>query len=330
MRRREFIKAIAGSGVAWPLAAHAEQGELVRHVGVLIGRAAADAETMEDVGAFAQGLAELGWTIGRNVRIEYRYADARDPETFRKYAKEVVALAPDVVLAAGTPSVAALQQSSRSIPVVFVTVTDPVGAGFVDSLAKPGGNITGFMLSEYSLNAKLLELLKQIEPSVRRAAVLRDSLNPAGMAQYGTIQAVASSVGVEVSPINVRDAGEIERAVADFARSANVGMVVTGSASATAHRELIIALAAQYKLPAVYASRFNVTLGGLISYGPNRVEQYRRAAGYIDLILKGEKPADLPVQAPTNYELIINLKTAKALGLTVPQTLLASANELIE
>jgi ABC-type uncharacterized transport system substrate-binding protein len=329
MRRREFIKVIAGSGVAWPLAAHAQPGERVRRIGVLIARAAADAETSEDVGAFAQGLAELGWTIGRNVRIEYRYG-ANDPETFRKYAREVVALAPDVVLAAGTPSVAALLQSSRSIPIVFVTVTDPVGAGFVDSLAKPGGNITGFMLSEYSMNAKLLELLKQIEPGVRRAAVLRDSLNPAGMAQYGTIQAVASSLGVEVSPINVRDAGEIERAVADFARSANVGLVVTGSASATRHRELIIALAAQHKLPAVYASRFNVTLGGLVSYGPNRVEQFRRAAGYIDRILKGEKPADLPVQAPTNYELIINLKTAKALGLTVPQTLLTSANELIE
>jgi putative ABC transport system substrate-binding protein len=329
MRRREFIKVIAGSGVAWPLAAHAQQGERVRRIGVLLARAVADAEATEDVGAFAQGLAELGWTIGRNVRIEYRYA-ANDPETIRKYAKEMVALAPDVVLTAGTPSVAALQQSSRSIPIVFTAVTDPVGAGLVDSLAKPGGNITGFMLSEYSLNAKLLELLKQIEPSVRRAAVLRDSRNPAGMAQYGTIQAVASSVGVEVSPINVGDAREIERAVAAFARSANTGLVVTGSASATTHRELIIALAAQHKLPAVYASRFNVTLGGLISYGPNRVDQFRRAAGYIDRILKGEKPADLPVQAPTNYELIINLKTAKALGLTVPQTLLASANEVIE
>jgi len=301
----------------------------MRRIGVLLARAVADAEATEDVGAFAQGLAELGWTIGRNVRIEYRYA-ANDPETIRKYAKEMVALAPDIVLAAGTPSVAALQQSSRSIPIVFTAVTDPVGAGFVDSLAKPGGNITGFMLSEYSLNAKLLELLKLIEPSVRRAAVLRDSLNPAGMAQYGTIQAVASSLGVEVSPINVRDAGEIERAVAAFARSANGGLVVTGSASATTHRELIIALAARHKLPAVYSSRFNVTLGGLISYGPSRVEQFRRAAGYVDRILKGEKPADLPVQAPTNYELIINLKTAKALGLTVPQTLLTSANELIE
>ena len=329
MRRREFIKIIAGSGVPWPLAAHAQQGERVRRIGVLIGQAAADTETTEEVGAFAQGLAELGWTIGRNVRIEYRYAGG-DRSSIQKYAMELAALTPDVILASGTPSVAALQQSSRSLPIVFTVVSDPVGAGFVDSLAKPGGNITGFMLSEYSLNAKLLELLKQIEPSVKRAAVLRDSLNPAGMAQFATIQAVASSVGVEVSPINVRDASEIERAVAAFARSTNGGLVVTGSASATTHRELIIALAARHKLPAVYASRFNVTLGGLISYGPSRVEQFRRAASYVDRILKGEKPADLPVQAPTNYELVINLKTAKALDLTVPPTLLARATEVID
>lgn len=329
MRRREFIKVIAGLGVAWPLAAHAQQGERVRRIGVLISRAAADAETTGDLGAFAQGLAELGWTIGRNVRIEYRYAGG-DPATIHKYAVEFAALAPDVVLVAGTPSVAALQQSSRSLPIVFTAVSDPVGAGFVDSLAKPGGNITGFMLAEYSLNAKLLELLKQIEPSVRRAAVLRDSLNPAGMAQFGTIQAVASSLGIEVSAINVRDPSEIERAVAAFARSAKAGLVVTGSASATRHRELIIALAAQHKLPAVYASRYNVTLGGLISYGPNRVEQFRLAAGYVDRILKGEMPADLPVQAPTNYELVVNLRTAKALGLVVAPALLASATEVIE
>ena len=329
MRRREFIKIIAGSGVPWPLAAHAQQGERVRRIGVLIGQAVADTETTEEVGAFAQGLAELGWTIGRNVRIEYRYAGG-DRSTIQKYAMELAALTPDVILASGTPSVAALQQSSRSLPIVFTVVSDPVGAGFVDSLAKPGGNVTGFMLSEYSLNAKLLELLKQIEPSVKRAAVLRDSLNPAGMAQFATIQAVASSVGVEVSPINVRDASEIERAIAAFARSTNGGLVVTGSASATTHRELIIALAARHKLPAVYASRFNVTLGGLISYGPSRVDQFRRAAGYVDRILKGEKPADLPVQAPTNYELVINLKTAKALDLTVPPTLLARATEVID
>jgi putative ABC transport system substrate-binding protein len=329
MRRRELIKIIGGSVLAWSPAARAQQAERMRRVGVLINRAATDPEATEDLGAFAQGLAELGWIIGRNVRIEYRYAGG-DPETFHKYAMELVALAPDVVLASGTPNVAALQQSSRSLPIVFTVVSDPVGAGFVDSLAKPGGNITGFMLNEYSLNAKLLELLKQIEPSVRRAAVLRDSANPAGMAQFGTIQAVATSVGVEVSPINVRDASEIERAVAAFARSANGGLVVTGSASATSHRELIIALAARHKLPAVYANRFLVTVGGLISYGPNRVEQFRRAASYVDRILKGEKPTDLPVQAPTNYELVINLKTAKALGLTVPQTLLTSATEVIE
>jgi ABC-type uncharacterized transport system substrate-binding protein len=329
MRRREFIKIIAGPALAWPLAARAQQGERVRRIGVLTARTATDPEATEDIGAFAQGLAELGWTIGRNVRIEYRYA-AGDPEAFRKYAKEMVALAPDVILAAGTPSVAALQQSSRSLPIVFTTVTDPVGAGFVDSVAKPGGNTTGFMLSEYSLNAKLLELLKQVVPGVKRAAVLRDSANPAGMAQFGTIQAVAASVGVEVIPINVRDASEIEHAVAAFARTANGGLVVTGSAAATAHRNLIIELAARHKLPAVYASRYNVTVGGLISYGPDRVDQFRRAAGYVDRILKGEKPADLPVQAPTNYELVINLKTAKALGLTIPQTLLASATEVIE
>jgi putative ABC transport system substrate-binding protein len=329
MRRREFIKIIGGSVLAWSPAARAQQAERIRRVGVLTNRAATDPESTEDLGAFAQGLAELGWTIGRNVRIEYRYAGS-DPETFHKYAMELVALTPDVILAAGTPSVAALQQSSRSLPIVFTVVSDPVGAGFVDSLAKPGGNITGFMQNEYSLNAKLLELLKQIEPGVRRAAVLRDSANPAGMAQFGAIQAVATSVGVEVSPINVRDASEIERAVAAFARSANGGLVVTGSASATSHRDLIIALAARHKLPAVYASRFNVTAGGLISYGPNPVEQFRRAASYVDRILKGDKPTDLPVQAPTNYELVINLKTAKALGLQVPQTLLTSATEMIE
>jgi len=301
----------------------------VRRIGVLTARTATDPESTEDIGAFAQGLAELGWTIGRNVRIEYRYA-AGNPEMFHKYAKEMAALAPEVILASGTPSVAALQQASRSLPIVFTAVTDPVGAGFVDSVAQPGGNTTGFMLSEYSLNTKLLELLKQVAPGVRRAAVLRDSANPAGIAQFGTIQAVASSVGVEVSPINVRDASEIEHAVAAFARSANGGLVVTGSAAATTHRELIIALAARHKLPAVYASRFNVTVGGLISYGPDRVDQFRRAAGYVDRILKGEKPADLPVQAPTSYELVINLKTPKALGLTIPQTLLASATEVIE
>jgi putative ABC transport system substrate-binding protein len=329
MRRREFIKIIAGPALAWPLAAHAQQGERVRRIGALINRAAGDPEAADSIGAFVQGMGELGWTIGGNVRIEYRYG-AANPDAFRKYASELVTLAPDVILAAGTLSVAALQHISRSVPIVFTLVSDPVGAGVVDSLARPGGNATGFMLSEYSLSGKWLELLKQIAPQLTRAAVLRDSANPAGSAQFGAIQAVAPSLGVAVSPINVRDASEIERAIAAFARSANGGLVVTGSASATTHRELIIALAARHKLPALYTDRFAVASGGLISYGPNFVDQFRRAAGYVDRILKGEKPADLPVQAPTNYELVINLKTAKALGLAVPQVLLASATEVIE
>ena len=329
MKRREFITFIGGAVAAWPLAARAQQGERVRRIGVLIARAAGDPEAADSVGAFVQGLGQLGWTIGGNVRIEYRYG-AGNPDAFRKYAAELVALAPDVILASGTLSVAALQQISRSVPIVFTLVSDPVGAGLVDSLARPGGNATGFMLSEYSLSGKWLELLKQIAPHLTRAAVLRDPTNPAGSAQFGAIQAMAPSLGMAVSPINVRDASEIERAVGTFARSANGGLVVTGSASATTHRELIIALAARHKLPAVYTSRFNVTIGGLISYAPNFVDQFRRAADYVGRILKGEKPADLPVQAPTSYELIINLKTAKALGLTIPTILLASANEAIE
>jgi putative ABC transport system substrate-binding protein len=263
------------------------------------------------------------------VRIEYRYGSG-NPEVIRKYASELVALAPDVILAAGTLSVAALQQVSRSVPIVFTLVSDPVGAGVVDSLARPGGNATGFMLSEYSVSGKWLELLKQIAPELKRVAVLRHSGNPAGIAQFGAIQAVAPSLGLQVSPINVHDASEIERGVATFARSANGGLVVTGSATATIHRELIITLAARHKLPAVYTDRFAVASGGLISYGPDFLDQFRRAAGYADRVLKGEKAADLPVQAPTKYELVVNLKAAKALGLSVPQTLLASASEVIE
>jgi putative ABC transport system substrate-binding protein len=274
-------------------------------------------------------MGELGWRIGGNLRIEYRYS-AGNPELFRKYASELVALAPDVILAAGTLSVAGLQQLSRSIPIVFTSVSDPVGAGIVDSLARPGGNATGFMVAEYSVSGKWLELLKQIAPELKRVAVLRHSGNPAGIAQFGAIQAMAASLGVAVIPIDVQDAGEIERAVAAFARSANGGMVVTGSATATIYRELIIALAARYRLPAVYTDRFAAANGGLLSYGPDFVDQYRRAAGYVDRVLKGEKPADLPVQAPTKYALVINLKTAKALGLSFPQTLLAGANEVIE
>jgi putative tryptophan/tyrosine transport system substrate-binding protein len=329
MRRREFIKVIAGSGVAWPLAAHAQHGERVRRIGVLLNRAAGDPEAADSIGAFVQGMGELGWRIGGNLRIEYRYS-AGNPELFRKYASELVALAPDAILAASTLSVASLQQFSRSIPIVFTSVSDPVGAGIADSLARPGGNATGFMLAEYSVSGKWLELLKQVAPELKRVAVLRHSANPAGIAQFGAIQAVAASLGVAVSPIDVQDASEIERAVAAFVRSAIGGMIVTGSATATIHRELIITLAARYKLPAVYTDRFAVASGGLISYGPSFVDQFRRAASYVDRILKGEKPADLPVQAPTKYALVINLKTAKALGLSVPQTLLASADEVIE
>ena len=328
MRRREFIATLGGAA-AWPMVARAQQPERPRRIGVLMNRTADDPETSSFVGAFAQGLAELGWTIGRNVRIEYRWG-ANDADLDRIYAAELVALAPEVILAAGTLSVAALQRVTRTLPVVFVTVTDPVGAGLVDSLAQPGGNTTGFMLFEYSLSGKWLELLKQIAPGVTRAAVLRDPANPAGSTQFAAIQAVAQSLGVEVTPASVRDAGEIERAVTAFARLSNGGLIVTGSASTSGYGETIIKLAARHKLPAVYPNRFSILAGGLICYGPDRIDMYRRAAGYIDRILKGEKPADLPVQAPTKYELVINLKTAKALGLEVPQSLLARADEVIE
>jgi putative ABC transport system substrate-binding protein len=295
----------------------------------MINRAPGDPEAVDAVAAFSQGLGKLGWSIGDNVRIEYRFG-AGDADVSRRIAAELIALAPDIILASGTVAVAALQQLSPAIPVVFTIVTDPVAAGFVDSIARPGGNITGFMQSEYSLNSKLLELLKQIAPQITHAAVLRDLANPAGPSQFSAIQAVASSQGMTVSPIGVRDAKEIERAISAVARSTNGGLIVTGSASATVHRDLIVTLAAQHKIPAIYSDRFIVTRGGLISYGPDRLDQFRRAAGYVDRILKGEKPADLPVQAPTKYELVVNLKTAKALGLTVPQTLLASADEVFD
>jgi putative ABC transport system substrate-binding protein len=328
MRRREFL-GVFGGAAAWPLAARAQQPEQMRRIGVLINRAADDPEAPGFVGAFAQGLAELGWAIGRNVRIDYRWS-AGNADAVHKYAAELIALAPDAVLASGTLSVAALKHATPSVPIVFTLVTDPVGAGVVDSLSRPGGNATGFMLLEYSSSGKWLELLKQIAPRLTRVAVLRDPTNPAGSAQFGAIQSVAPSLGIEVSPINVSSASEIERAVAAFARSANGGLIVTGSATATVHRTLIITLAARHKLPAVYSNRFNIAAGGLISYGADPADQFRRAAGYVDRILKGEKPADLPVQAPTKYELVINLKTAKALGLTVPPQIVARADEVIE
>ena len=330
MKRREFIALLGGTAaISWPLAARAQQGQRVRRIGVLMNLASDDAEEQARIAAFHQGLQQLGWTVGRNVQIDYRWG-AGNADRIRKFAAELVALAPDVILSAGSPSVAALQQATRTVPVVFVTVVDPVSSGFVDSLAQPGGNITGFAQYEYSIGGKWLELLKEIAPGITRAGVIRDAALTAGGGQLGVIQAVAPSVGVEVIPISVRDAGEIERAITAFARSPNGGLIVTGSTLAGVHRDLIVTLAAQHKLPAVYYARYFVVGGGLISYGPGFVDQYRDAASYVDRILKGEKPADLPVQTPTKYELVINLKTARALGLDVPPTLRARADEVIE
>jgi putative ABC transport system substrate-binding protein len=333
MRRREFITLLGSAAVApamlWPLAARAQQPERVRSIGILLPARADDAESQVRVGAFLQALALLGWTIGRNVRIDTRWATA-NAAGIRRHAAELAALAPDVILAHGASTVGPLLQATRTVPIVFPVVVDPVGAGFVDSLARPGGNATGFMSVEYSISGKWLELLKQIAPGVTRVAVLRDSTQGSGTSQFAAIQSVTPSLRVEINPVNLRDATEIERAVAAFARSPNGGLIVTSGAGAQLHRDLIIPLAARHKLPAVYSERFFVAAGGLISYGSDFIDQYRRAAGYVDRILKGEKPADLPVQAPTKYELVINLKTAKALGLTVPPSLLARADEVIE
>jgi len=314
---------------AWPLSARAQQGERMRRVGVLLPAAADDAEFQAWVGAFLQGLGQLGWTIGRNVRIDIRWATA-NADGIRRHAAELAALAPDVILAHGASTVGPLLQATRTVPIVFVNVADPVGAGFVDSLARPGGNATGFASFEYSLSGKWPELLKQIMPGMTRVAVLRDPTTPSGSGQFGVIQAMAPSLRMEVGPINVRDPGEIERSVTAFSRSANGGLIVAASPGALVHRDLIISLAARHRLPAVYFERLFVAAGGLISYGADEIDQYRQAAGYVDRILKGEKPSDLPVQAPTKYELVINLKTAKALGLDVPPTLLARADEVIE
>jgi putative tryptophan/tyrosine transport system substrate-binding protein len=328
MRRRDFITLLGGAAAAWPLAAHAQQPDRIRRIGAFAG-IEDDAEGQARFAAFLQGLRQLGWTDGRNVRIDYRWGGG-DADNIRKHAAELAALAPDVILAAGAAVVGPLLQATRTVPIVFVVVPDPVGAGFVESLARPGGNATGLISFEYSISAKWLELLKQIAPGVTRAAVLRDPAISTGIGQFGAIQAVAPSLGMEVIPVNVRDAGEIERAIAAFARPSNGGLIVTGSALVVVHRDLIITLAARHKLPAVFYERNFVAGGGLISYGPDYLDEFRRAAGYVDRILKGEKPADLPVQAPTKYKLVINLKTAKTLGLTMPPTLLATADEVIE
>jgi putative tryptophan/tyrosine transport system substrate-binding protein len=328
MRRREFI-ALLGGAVAWPLAARAQQPERMRRIGVLTPFPADDAEGHARLTAFAQALQQLGWTVGQNVRVDYRWGPG-NAETMRKYATELVALSPDVVLAYSSAAVPPLLEASRSVPIVFAGVADPVAAGFVESLARPGGNATGFTVYEYSISGKWLELLKEIAPRVTRAAVLRELGIAPGLAQFGAIQALAPSLGVELRPIDVRDAKEIERALAAFAQGSDGGIIVIGSPRAAIQRDLIIALAAKHRLPAVYNARFFPAAGGLISYGPDFLDQSRRAAGYVDRILKGEKPADLPVQAATKYELVINLKTAKTLGLDMPTSVLARADEVIE
>jgi putative ABC transport system substrate-binding protein len=328
VRRREFITLISGAAAAWPLVARAQQVERMRRIGVLMNTAAEDPEGQARNTAFVQALQQLGWTEGRNARIDTRWGT--DAGSTRKYAAELVALAPDVILASSSTATSALQQTTRTVPIVFVTVIDPVGAGYVESLARPGGNLTGFSLFEYGLSGKWPELLKEIAPRVTRVAVLRDTAVGSGVGQYAIIQAVAPSLGVELRPIDLRDAGEIERAVVAFARAPNGGLISVGAPSLVVHRNLIITLAAHHQLPAVYPFPYFARSGGLISYGPDIIDQYRPAAGYVDRILKGEKPADLPVQAPTKYQLAINLKTAKALGLEVPMTLLARADEVIE
>jgi putative tryptophan/tyrosine transport system substrate-binding protein len=328
MKRREFISLFCGAAVAWPLGVRAQQGERVRRIGVLMYLPADDPEGQARFAAFTQALKQLGWSDGRNLRIDIRWANADD---IRSHAMELAALAPDVLVAGtGTATAAPLLQATRTVPIVFVSVIDPVGAGFVASLAQPGGNATGFTIFEFSMSGKWLEVLKEIAPGVTRAAVLRDPAVASGIGQFGAVQIVAPSLGVQVTPVDVRDAGEIERALTAFARGLNGGLIVTGTALAFVHRDLIISLANRHRLPAVYWHRRFVASGGLISYGPDTIDPFRRAAGYVDRILKGEKPADLPVQAPTKYELVINLKTAQALGLEVPATLLARADEVIE
>jgi putative tryptophan/tyrosine transport system substrate-binding protein len=328
MKRREFISLLGGAA-AWPLAARAQQPKQMRRIGVLTPFPADDAEGHARLTAFTQALQQSGWTVGQNVRIDYRWGPG-SPATMRKHATELIALEPDVILALTTAAVGPLLEASRTVPIVFVTVADPVAAGYVETLARPGGNATGFTPYEYSISGKWLELLKEIAPRVTRAAVLRDTSLAVGLAQFGAIQVLAPSLGVELRPVDVRDPGEIERALAAFAQGSNDGMIVIGSPSAAILRGLITTLAAKHRLPTVYNTRLFTDAGGLISYGPDFLEQHRRAAGYVDRILRGEKPADLPVQAPTKYELVINLKTAKTLGLEIPSSVLARADEVIE
>jgi putative ABC transport system substrate-binding protein len=329
MKRRDFIRSIGGAVAAWPIAARAQQSARVRRIGVLAPWVAEDPQNQDRIAAFQQALRELGWTDGHNLGIDYRWR-AGDADGLRSAAAELVALAPDVILAVGSAALGALKQVTRTVPIVFAIVADPVGGGYVDSLARPGGNVTGFLLFEYGIAGKWLELLKQIAPPITRAAVIRDPSASSGIGQWAVIEAMAPSMGVELSLINIHDAAELERDITAFARLSNGGLIVTANPLATQHRELTIRLARDRKLPAVYFERFFVTGGGLISYGPQIADQVGRAAGYVDRILKGEKPADLPVQAPTKYELVVNLKTAKALGIDVPAALLARADEVIE
>ena len=328
MKRRNFI-ALLGGAVTWPAAARAQQSTRMRHVGVLMPFAANDPQAQERNAAFLQGLQQLGWTVGQNIQIDYRWSGGTEDAT-QKYAAELVSLAPDVIFASGSAAAGRLRRATHTVPVVFANVPDPVGAGFVESLARPGGNITGFTPYEYSIGGKWLELLKEIAPNVTRAAVLRDPTISTGLGLWAAIQSVSRTVAIEVSPVNMGDAGEIERSLAAFARSPNGGLIMTGSGLALVHRDLTIALAARHRLPAVYYDRYFAVAGGLISYGPNIVNEFRRAAGYVDRILRGERPADLPVQVATKHDLVINLKTAKALGISVPPTLLARADEVIE
>jgi len=328
MRRRAFITLLGGAAVAWPVVVGAQQGERMRRVGVLLNLATDDPMGQARVAAFVQGLQAAGWSAGRNVQIDTRWA-AADPGNYRKYAAELIALGPDVVLASTTPAVTQLQQASRTMSIVFVSAIDPVGSGLITSMARPGGNVTGFVIFEYALAAKWLELLKEIAPGVKRAVVLRDATVASGIGQFAAIQA-SGSVGMELSAIDLRDAGEIERAIAEFAQRPDGGVIVTASQFGTNHPRPLAALAARHQLPAVYPFRYFANAGGLISYGPDQLDEYHRAAAYVDRILKGEKPAELPVQAPTKYDLVINLRTAKALGLDVPASLLARADGVIE